>query len=371
MRKGMQPSNSSLNLILQNWVAGQVPNSVLQQQLETCLLEDSLRAKAFGINSINVSEAVKVRSHLLQGVYPAIQQFCQHTFRQDSDLLVPLWNLWLPLALELAARHQALGRPLVQGILGGQGTGKTTLAAILTLLLSHLGYRTLSFSLDDLYKTYSDRLRLRANDPRLAWRGPPGTHDVDLGCMVLDQLRHADPSASISVPRFDKSVLNGAGDRTVPEVVRGVAIVLFEGWFVGARPINPAAFATAPSPIVTEADRDFARDMNAKLQDYLPLWAKLDRLMVLHPTDYRLSQQWRRQAEHQMIAAGKSGMSDREINQFVEYFWKALHPELFIRPLTRDPRHVDLVVEINTDHSPGKVYRPQDSTPQDLAPNQA
>lgn len=228
MHKGMQPSNSSLNLILQNWVAGQVPNSVLQQQLETWLLEDSLRAKAFGINSTNVSEAVKVRSHLLQGVYPAIQQFCQHTFRQDSDLLVPLWNLWLPLALELAARHQALGRPIVQGILGGQGTGKTTLAAILTLLLSHLGYRTLSFSLDDLYKTYPDRLRLRANDPRLVWRGPPGTHDVDLGCMVLDQLRHADPSASIQVPRFDKSVFNGAGDRTVPEVVRGVAIVLFE-----------------------------------------------------------------------------------------------------------------------------------------------
>jgi len=69
--------------------------------------------------------------------------------------------------LELAARHQVLGRPFVQGILGGQGTGKTTLAAILTLLLSHLGYRTLSFSLDDLYKTYPDRLRLRYDDPPL------------------------------------------------------------------------------------------------------------------------------------------------------------------------------------------------------------
>src|SRR6476646_11236933 len=100
MRKGMQPSNLSLNLTLQNLVAGQVPTSVLQQ-LEDWLLEDSLRAKAFGINSTSVSEAVKVRSHLLQGVYPAIQQFYQHTFRQDSDLLVSLWNLWLPFALEL------------------------------------------------------------------------------------------------------------------------------------------------------------------------------------------------------------------------------------------------------------------------------
>ncbi len=366
----MQPSHSSLNLILQNWVAGQAPTSVLQQQLEAGLLEDSLRAQAFGINSTNVSEAAKARSYLLQAAYPTIQQFCHHTFRQAPDLLVPLWNLWLPLALDLAASHQALGRPFIQGILGGQGTGKTTLAAILTLLLSHLGYRTLSFSLDDLYKTYPDRLRLRAEDPRLVWRGPPGTHDVDLGCMVLDQLRHADPSASIQVPRFDKSAFNGAGDRTIPEVVKGVAIVLFEGWFVGARPIAPAAFATAPPPIVTEADRDFACDMNAKLQNYLPLWSKLDRLMVLHPTDYRLSQQWRQQAEHQMIAAGKNGMSDREIEQFVEYFWKALHPELFIQPLIRDPRYVDLVIEVNPDHSPGTVYRPQDLTLQDLTPTE-
>src|SRR6476469_4112915 len=363
MLKDMQPADSSLNLVLQSWAAGERPTPALQQQLEALLLADPLRAKAFGINSTNVSQTVKVRSHLLQGVYPAIQQFCQHTFRLETDLLIPLWNLWLPLALEVAARHQALGRPLVQGILGGQGTGKTTLAAILTLLLSHLGYRTLSFSLDDLYKTYSDRLRLRSEDPRLIWRGPPGTHDVELGCMVLDQLRHADSDSAIQVPRFDKSAFNGAGDRTAPKVVKDVAIVLFEGWFVGARPIDAAAFATAPPPIVTEADREFARDMNAKLQDYLPLWSKLDRLMVLYPTDYRLSQQWRRQAEHQMIAAGKSGMSDREIDQFVEYFWKALHPELFIQPLTRDPQYVDLVVEVNADHSPGAVYRPQDLTP--------
>jgi len=37
-----------------------------------------------------------------------------------------------------------------QGILGGQGTGKTTLAAMLSLILGQLGYHTLSLSLDDL-----------------------------------------------------------------------------------------------------------------------------------------------------------------------------------------------------------------------------
>jgi D-glycerate 3-kinase len=80
--------------------------------------------------------------------------------------------------------------------------------------------------------------------------------------------------------------------------------------------------------------------------------------MILYPTDYRLSQQWRRQAEQEMIATGKSGMTDAQVNEFVEYFWKALHPELFITPLTKNPNLVDLVIEINPDRTPGAVYRP-------------
>jgi D-glycerate 3-kinase len=59
-----------------------------------------------------------------------------------------------------------------------------------------------------------------------------------------------------------------------------------------------------------------------------------------------------------MIAAGKSGMSDSEIEQFVNYFWLSLHPELFIKPLVESPKLVDLVIEVNSDHSFGAVYRP-------------
>jgi D-glycerate 3-kinase len=134
--------------------------------------------------------------------------------------------------------------------------------------------------------------------------------------------------------------------------------VLFEGWFVGLRPIDPAAFDTAPPPIETDADRRFARDMNQRLQDYLPLWERLDQLILLYPVDYHLSLQWRRQAEHEMIAAGKSGMTDSEINQFVNYFWRSLHPDLFIKPLTNNPDLVDLVIEINADHH-SLPYLPQ------------
>lgn len=333
-----------------------------QQLAAETLLADKLRAKAFEITPENVNQEVEARSHLFKAVYPAVSK-CQNQLKlQTTQLNEILWNLWLPLARQLASHRQQLKRPLIQGILGGQGTGKTTLAAILSLILQQLGYRTLSLSLDDLYKTYSARLAMKQQDPRLIWRGPPGTHDVELGIKVLDQLRQSNLNAPIQVPRFDKSAYSGAGDRTQPEIAEGADIVLFEGWFIGVRPINPANFDNAPPPIVTPADKQFALDINERLPDYLPLWERLDRLIVLNPVDYHLSLEWRQQAEHQMIAAGKSGMTDTQIEQFVQYFWRSLHPNLFIKPLITNSSWVDLVIEINPDHSPGTVYRPGDVT---------
>jgi D-glycerate 3-kinase len=317
-------------------------------------IADTARAKIFDITTNNVAQIIQERSHLLISVLPSFKQFCQNNLQIPPQSMLPiLWNLWLPLGIKIASSRQALGRPLIQGILGGQGTGKTTMSQILSLILQQLGYRTLSLSLDDLYKTYSDRLALTQQYPRLTWRGPPGTHDIDLGLILLDQIRQG--KNPVTVPRFDKSAYSGAGDRTTPEIVENVDIVLFEGWFVGVQPIDPAAFTNAPPPIITDDDRAFARDINHQLQNYLPLWQYLDGLIVLYPTDYRYSLAWRKQAEQQMIASGKSGMSDSQIEEFVNYFWRSLHPELFIKPLITS-HLVDLVIEVLADHSIGKIY---------------
>ncbi len=339
--------------ILKTWASGQQPTTPDLNYLEQLELADKQRATAFNITRENVSATIKVRS----------QFFCS-LLQQNSNVsclfeqLETLWKLWLPLGIQLAEHRQQLGRPLVQGILGSQGTGKTTLAKVLTLILSQLNYCTIGLSLDDLYKTYAERQQLQSIDPRLIWRGPPGTHDIELGIKVIDQLRQPISNQQVAIPRFDKSLWNGAGDRTNPEQVSNIDIVLLEGWFVGCRPIDESKFDDPPSPIITETDQQFARDMNIMLQNYVPLWDKLDQLIVLKPLDYRLSKRWRLQAEHEMIATGKPGMTDAEIDQFVDYFWKALHPELFISPLINNPEFVNLVIEINADHQIEKIYRP-------------
>ncbi|MFM9157864.1 MAG: glycerate kinase [Dolichospermum sp.] len=324
---------------------------------QAAALADPLRAKVFNITPDHVAQVMQSRGDLLRLVFPDFSQFCQTTLKTEPQAMLQLlWDLWLPLSIKIAHQRQQLGKPFVQGILGSQGTGKTTMSKILVLILQHLGYQTLSLSLDDLYKTYNDRLALMQRDSRLLWRGPPGTHDIHLALSVLDQV--AQGKSPVMVPRFDKSAYGGAGDRTTSEFITNpVDIVIFEGWFVGVQPINPRAFLTAPPPIITDADKQFAADMNDQLKTYLPLWERLHSLIVLYPLDYRYSLIWRKQAEKQMIATGKSGLNELEIEEFVNYFWRSLHPELFINPLVKSSS-VDLVIEINFDHSFGKVTSP-------------
>ncbi|MEG5059504.1 glycerate kinase [Microcoleus sp. A2-C5] len=379
----MDRSNLNPVEILEAWIAGDRPlRKISADELELLaiweLADDvrsssrASRSRAFSITPDNVADVVRHKTDLFLSLLDE-----PHTFPQKSTVfLETLWNLWLPLAMQLSTEKQSLKRPLIQGILGGQGTGKTTLCQVLMLILGKMGYSTVSISLDDLYKTYADRQKLQKADPRLIWRGPPGTHDIDWGISVLDKLRGSKTSElaavdnlksdvlktdiikNIEIPRFDKSAYGGAGDRSQPEIICGADIVLFEGWFVGVNPVADARLneflAAAPFPISTECDCQFARDMNVKLHDYLPLWNRLDRLIVLYPQDYRLSQVWRNQAEREMIAQGKSGMSESEINRFVEYFWKALHPELFIKSTVEGDR-VDLVVEILGDRTVSKI----------------
>ncbi|MGB5594945.1 MAG: glycerate kinase, partial [Crocosphaera sp.] len=88
---------------------------------------------------------------------------------------------------------------------------------------------------------------------------------------------------------------------------------------------------------------------------YLPLWELLDRLMILYPIDYRFSKKWRKEAEQKMISSGKPGMNEQQIEDFVNYFWKALHPELFITPLAQNPNLVDLVITIDANHRPQQI----------------
>ncbi|WP_373479071.1 glycerate kinase [Geminocystis sp.] len=341
-----------INLLFE-WIE---KNQLSSSQLQ--VLKDDNQNNKYPLAFKNNCNLLQKKLDILPLLYPKINLlFNQLKLTNKTNNLHNLWYFWLPLALELADKKSQQSHPLTIGILGGQGTGKTTLTKILPLIWQHLNLSNVGFSLDDLYKTYHERQKLLEIDCRLIWRGPPITHDVQLGIKILNKLQQR--QYPVAMPRFDKSLYHGSGDCIYnSEIVTQGEMIIFEGWFVGVKPVTEKAFIKPPYPIVTKEDKQFALDCNERLKEYIPLWEKLDYLIILNPEDYKYSLQWRKKAEHKMIKGGKTGMNDKEIEQFVHYFWKALHPDIYIKPLTKNPEITDLVININYDHCISKIYRP-------------
>ena len=95
--------------------------------------------------------------------------------------------------------------PLLVGLSGCQGSGKSTLVKAIAHVLEDVHHVTaVVLSLDDFYLTKAERESLaRHVHPLFATRGVPGTHDVDLLRQTLSALRTGVPA---SLPVFDKAV---------------------------------------------------------------------------------------------------------------------------------------------------------------------
>ena len=144
-------------------------------------------------------------------------------------------TIYEPVAAWLAALQRREARPLVIGVNGAQGSGKSTFCALLAPLLSEV-YGLHGGSCPSTTCTRRGRRAMKLAKrihPLCAVRGVPGTHDVPMTHDLLDRLTEGVHQASVAIPRFDKA----ADDRSPPDawdVVDGpVDVILFEGWCVG------------------------------------------------------------------------------------------------------------------------------------------
>ncbi len=262
----------------------------------------------------------------------------------DEALLGLAFDLWAPLAMELAHCLRRSGRPWIQGICGTQGTGKSTMCSAIAALLRARNIAAASLSIDDVYRTHAERSALARRDPALRHRGPPGTHDVDFACEVLTEVKRGH---RVALPTFDKAALDGAGERGEPRNPDRYDVLLFEGWLVGAEPVRDLAEGASP----------LLRASNERLKEYQRLWNQLDGLWVLRPEAYDLSRVWRREAEARLRSKGRGGMTDEQIDEFVGYFFEAMPPELYVDPLTQPGSKTDLVINIDAQHTPRDIRR--------------
>jgi D-glycerate 3-kinase len=257
----------------------------------------------------------------------AWQQDFLHRHRLPAAYLDEAVHYADPIAaqwLSLAASRPA---PIV-AINGTQGSGKTTLCDYFATRLRQLhACRVAVLSLDDFYLTRSQRVELAARvHPLFATRGLPGTHDMALLSHTLDRLQSASACERIDIPRFDKSrdERSPAGSE---DFVGRADLILLEGWCLGARPQD----CVEPPVNRLEAEEDpdtiWRHAVNEALRrDFLPLYARVDRWLMLRAPDFECVYRWRREQEHKLAATLPAGaadtrvMSDAELARFIAHY---------------------------------------------------
>jgi pantothenate kinase-related protein Tda10 len=131
----------------------------------------------------------------------------------NSDQLKQnLKNYYLPYVTKLLALKKVKTSTdgIIIGVSAIQGAGKTTQGEILEILLKHLGFTSVSRSIDDHYITHPQLCDLRKQDPRFIRRGV--THDIPLAILDLSALQKMS-ELPILVSGYDKGAHHGDGDR--------------------------------------------------------------------------------------------------------------------------------------------------------------
>lgn len=278
-----------------------------------------------------------------------------------ENLKKDLENYYLPFAKKLinSKKDRSFGlRPqddggekgIIVGVSAIQGAGKTTQGEIMEILLKYLGFSSVSLSIDDHYITHEQLKELRQFDPRYIRRGV--THDISLAIKNLKDLKKMKDGEEIRIPVYDKGAFDGDGERIGwKTITKKPDFIFYDGWMLGARKVEDESIFESGLPALDTPEHiQFAKDINKKLDEYLPLWDLIDFMNVLYVQNYQISLQWRNQAEEVLRAQGK-GMSKEEIKEFVYYFWRSVHPAIQIRNLAYDSVHTQQVVIINDDHS--------------------
>ena len=294
-----------------------------------------------------------------QRCLPLVQKILEQE-KLNTDLLALLKTVYLPLAAWIADRHQ--NKPVVIGINGAQGSGKSTLGKLLKPVLSKAFNKTVvELSIDDFYLSRNKRKQL-ANTVHtlLQVRGVPGTHDVELAKQIISKLTNSDFREEISIPVFDKAM-----DDLLPEdqwrrVKQPVDIILFEGWCVDACAEDEAKLKQAINELELKEDADvvWRGYVNQQLAGaYKTLFEKIDYLIMLKVPDMASVYEWRNLQEQKLAEACEQNnqldthvMKPEEVARFI------MHYERITRNLLDEmPDRADVLLELDKQHRINRV----------------
>ena len=153
--------------------------------------------------NFNVEESI--------GIFDSL--FAKRPEISPESLKQDLKNYYLPYVEKLIKLKDQKNSPdgILVGVSAIQGAGKTTQGEILELLLKHLGFSSISRSIDDHYVTHAQLCELRQVDPRFVRRGV--THDVPVAMDELSALQTMEDGQPVLIAGYHKGAHYGDGDR--------------------------------------------------------------------------------------------------------------------------------------------------------------
>jgi len=236
-----------------------------------------------------------------------------------------------PLAGAIAAHHDGADGPMLVGLNGSQGSGKTTLCDYLqTALTQQHGKRALALSIDDFYLTHKQRLNLAEDvHPLCATRGVPGTHDIALLNTTVTHLLDPARRADVVLPSFDKATDDRKPAQALERWSGAVDILLLEGWCLGVLPQQDEALVQPINTLEAQEDGDgiWRQWVNRSLaEDYVPFYEYVDFWVMLAAPDFDCVLAWRSEQEEKLrqsladAATLNALQSPEDLQRFVQHY---------------------------------------------------
>lgn len=237
---------------------------------------------------------------------------------------------FVPLANRIKAQSSLVNRPIVIGINGCQGSGKSTMTDFLASYLSlFLNCPTVGMSIDDFYLTSGERLELSLNvHPLLKTRGVPGTHDIQLATNTIKALKQG--TLPVAIPGFNKAIDDRYPENCWHKITKSVDVILFEGWCVASPAQTEDQLVEPVNKLETIEDPDsvWRSYVNVQLNaSYARLFETLDRTVMLCAPGFLPVKKWRLEQETKLLAKVTKDqgdvsavMTEAEIEQFIPFY---------------------------------------------------
>ncbi len=265
-------------------------------------------------------------------------------------------KFYLPLSNWIYSTYKKDNKQKIIGLSGGQGSGKSTITEIIKFILKEsYGLRVCIFSIDDFYKTKSERIKMsKLVHPLFLTRGVPGTHDVSLINDVISRLKKK-LFQKVLIPKFDKSIDDRLKKSKWIKIKQKPHIIIFEGWCVGARHQRNIDLIKPLNDIEKKYDFDFKwrKKSNKYLKNnYRKLFKKIDKLVYLKAPSFNHILKWRLHQEQKLklISKNKGTMSKSKIKEFIMFY------ERITRQMMKDYSKIsDITVFLDSSHRSKKI----------------